>query len=94
MSVIVERNGELYALLVDDVGDVLWLPRSGQEPPPVTLSGGWQGLCSGLYRLEGELLLVLDIEEVLTLSPQGQASPGAAAQLVPREPGLAEADAG
>lgn len=70
MSVIVERNGELYALLVDDVGDVLWLPQSGQEPPPVTLSGGWQGLCSGLYRLEGELLLVLNIEEVLALNSQ------------------------
>ena len=94
MSVIVERNGELYALLVDDVGDVLWLPQSGQEPPPVTLSGGWQGVCSGLYRLEGELLLVLNIDEVLTLSPQSQpavvAGPNAMSAL--REPGSLEAD--
>jgi chemotaxis signal transduction protein/truncated hemoglobin YjbI len=70
MSVIVERNGELYALLVDDVGDVLWLPQSDHEPPPVTLTSAWRGLCSGLYRLEGELLLVLDIDESLTLSRQ------------------------
>lgn len=85
MSVIVERNGELYALLVDDVGDVLWLPASSHEPPPVTLSGDWRGLCSGLYRLEGELLLVLKVEEVLTLGrPLGGA--GSAAAALAREP--------
>lgn len=69
MSVIVERHGELYALLVDDVGDVLWLPENQHEPPPVTLSPQWRRLCSGLYRLEDELLLVLNVEEVLVLDP-------------------------
>jgi purine-binding chemotaxis protein CheW len=73
MSVIVERNGELYALLVDDVGDVLWLPQSTYEPLPATLSRDWRGVCSGLYRLEGELLLVLNIDETLTLSRQSAA---------------------
>lgn len=68
MSVIVERRGELYALLVDDVGDVLWLPSSKHEDTPVTLAVEWRALCSGLYRLEGELLLVLSIDEVLMLS--------------------------
>jgi chemotaxis signal transduction protein/truncated hemoglobin YjbI len=88
MSVIVERNGELYALLVDDVGDVLWLPQSQHEPPPVTLSSNWRGLCSGLYRLEGELLLVLDIGEILTLSRQAPAAPAvpAGAAVQPAKP--------
>ena len=53
MSVILERGGELYALLVDDVGDVLWLPASTFEPLPATLSEAWRSLCLGLYRLEG-----------------------------------------
>lgn len=79
MSVIVERNGELYSLLVDDVGDVLWLPASRYEPTPATLSSDWRGLCSGLYRLDSELLLVLDIDEVLTLprpsNPLGMTAP-------------------
>ena len=69
MSVILERSGELYALLVDDVGDVLWLSSSLFEPTPVTVSATWRGLCAGLYRLEGELLLALDVEKVLTLVP-------------------------
>lgn len=67
MSVIVDRAGELYALLVDDVGDVLWLPSASHEPAPVTLSAHWRGLCDGLYRLETDLLLVLDVDSVLSL---------------------------
>lgn len=69
MSVIVEHGGELYALQVDDVGDVLWLSAAGREPAPITLSQEWRGLCDGLYRLDGELMLVLDIESVLSLGP-------------------------
>lgn len=68
MSVIVEDSGELYALQVDDVGDVLWLAVADQEPAPITLTPEWRGVCDGLYRLEGELMLVLDVERLLTLS--------------------------
>ena len=67
MCVIVEHAGELYALLVDDVGDVLWMGADAFEPVPATLPRAWGGLCSGLYRLEEELLLALAISEVLTL---------------------------
>lgn len=88
-SVIVERNGELYALLVDDVGEVLWLPYSAHEPLPVTLSADWRGPCSGLYRLEGELLLVLNIDDVLTLGRSlGGAAASAAAVPAPADPTL------
>lgn len=69
MSVIVDRSGELYALQVDDVGDVLWLAVAEREPAPITLTPDWRAVCDGLYRLEGELMLVLDVERVLTLSP-------------------------
>jgi len=69
MSVIVERSGELYALQVDDVGDVLWLAVAEQEPTPITLTPDWRAVCDGLYRLEGELMLVLDVERFLTLNP-------------------------
>lgn len=69
MCVIVEHVGELYALLVDDVGDVLWLSADAWEPAPVTLPDAWSGLCSGLFRLPDELLLALDVSAVLTLGP-------------------------
>ena len=67
MCVIVERGGELYALLVDDVGDVLWLAPEGRTAPPVTLSARWQSVCTGLYLLENELLIVIDVDQVLKL---------------------------
>ena len=73
MSVIVEHIGELYALLVDDVGDVLWLTSSDHEPTPVTLSPHWRAVCSGLYRLEGELLLVINVDQVLNLGAAAHA---------------------
>lgn len=67
MCVIVEKGGELYALLVDDVGDVLWLDADTREDGPMTLSPHWRALTDGLHRLESELLLVLDIDQVLAL---------------------------
>ena len=72
MSVIVERSGELYALQVDDVGDVLWLAVAEQEPTPITLSPDWRAVSDGLYRLDGELMLVLNVERFLTLAPAQQ----------------------
>lgn len=74
MSVIVDRGGELYALLVDDVGDVLWLPAHEHEAGPITLSARWRTLCDGLYQLETDLLLVLNIEQVLNLDARAHAA--------------------
>jgi purine-binding chemotaxis protein CheW len=74
MCVIVERSGELFALLVDDVGDVLWLPAGELEPAPVTLSAAWRSLCDGLYRLEGQLLLALRVDAALTFDTTARAA--------------------
>jgi purine-binding chemotaxis protein CheW len=74
MCVIVDRGGELYALLVDDVGDVLWLSDASYEPAPVTLSGHWRSVTDGLHRLPDELLLILNIEQILTLGAAAQAA--------------------
>lgn len=69
VAVIVEQpSGELYALMVDDVGDVLWLSPSAHEPTPPTLSPAWRAVCDGLYRLEGDLMLVLRTQAILTLN--------------------------
>lgn len=62
-----ESSGEPYALLVDEVGDVLSVSQSDYEPNPITLSRAWAGVCRGLYRREDGLLLVLDAQAVLKL---------------------------
>ena len=53
MSVVVEHLGELYSLLIDQVGEVLQLPTSRFEQNPASLDQRWRDLSSGIYRLDG-----------------------------------------
>ena len=68
MSVVAEQSGELYALLVDQVSEVLSLRDSDFEQNPSTLTGAWASHSCGIYRLSGRLLVVLDIASLLDLS--------------------------
>jgi purine-binding chemotaxis protein CheW len=67
MSVVVELGSELYALLVDHVGDVVSPPQSAFERNPPTLGAAWAEVSVGIYRLEGELMVVLDYARLLAL---------------------------
>lgn len=65
MNVVVEQGGELYSLIVDSVGDVLNLSMDTYEPAPATMDQKWRGFTDGLHRLDGDLMLVLNIDRVL-----------------------------
>ncbi len=65
MSVVVEHVGELYSLLIDQVGEVLKLPTSRFEQNPASLDQRWRDLSSGIYRLDDRLLIVIDIDRLL-----------------------------
>ena len=71
MSVVAEQGGELYALLVDSVSEVMSLKASAFERNPPTLAKGWVEFSSGIYRLEGRLLVVLDVGRLLNMSEAG-----------------------
>ncbi len=68
MSVVVEQGGELYALLVDQVAEVLSLEADLFERNPPTLEAHWAAFSSGIYRLDGRLLVILDIARLLDFS--------------------------
>ena len=68
MSVVGEHGGEFYALLVDQVSEVLSLPANIFERNPPTLAPAWAAYSLGIYRLSGALLIVLDVGRLLTLS--------------------------
>ena len=55
----------LYTLLVDSIGDVRSLPRKNFDKPPATLADNLRSLCSGIFQLETDLLVVLDVERIL-----------------------------
>ena len=65
MSVVVEHVGELYSLLIDQVGEVLKLPSSRFEHNPPSLDSRWRDISSGIYRLDDRLLIVIDIDRLL-----------------------------
>ncbi len=69
MAVGVEKGGEFYGLLVDKVDEVLRLPDSAFEANPINLDPRWAGVSRGVYRLEGRLLIVLDLNKMLDLTP-------------------------
>ncbi|WP_254070223.1 chemotaxis protein CheW [Acidisphaera sp. L21] len=68
MALVTESNGELYALLVDQVCEVLSPDRKRFEPNPPTLPVTWTKYSAGLYRLENSLMIVLDLSRLLALS--------------------------
>ncbi|MDB5366475.1 MAG: chemotaxis protein CheW [Rhodospirillales bacterium] len=65
MSIVVEHGGELYSLIVDEVGEVLSLPGERLESNPPTLDSGWRSVSLGIHRLEGRLLVVVDVARLL-----------------------------
>jgi purine-binding chemotaxis protein CheW len=69
MSVVADQTGELYALLVDQVSEVMTLPASSFEPNPPTLPPQWSEFSAGIYRLQERLLVVLDVARLLSLGP-------------------------
>ncbi|MGB0749854.1 MAG: chemotaxis protein CheW [Magnetospiraceae bacterium] len=65
ICVTAELRNELYSLQVDRIGDVLSLPRSQYEKNPATLNAKWREFSRGVYRLEGRLMIILDVEKLL-----------------------------
>jgi purine-binding chemotaxis protein CheW len=68
MSIVVEYAGELYSLLIDTVGEVLNLPADRYEPNPPTLDPRWREVSGGIYRLDGQLMVILEVDRVLDFS--------------------------
>ena len=62
MYVVIEHEGELYSLMVDSVGDVMSPSPQSFEQNPANMEQGWRDVSAGVYRLDGELLVLLDIQ--------------------------------
>jgi purine-binding chemotaxis protein CheW len=65
MSIVTEHGAELYALQVDQVREVLTLKGSAMEPNPPTLPATWAEHSQGVFRLEKQLLVVLNVERLM-----------------------------
>lgn len=68
MSIVVDLRGELYSLMVDSVGEVLSLSNDDFERNPATLDPRWREVSTGIYRLNGQLMVVLDVPRLLNFT--------------------------
>ena len=67
-------RGESYGLLIDQIGEVMKLPAASREDNPVNLDPRLARVSAGVHRLDGRLLVVLDVERVLDAAPSAQAA--------------------
>jgi purine-binding chemotaxis protein CheW len=65
MMVVVQVGGDHLSLLVDQVGDVVEVDEADFEPPPGTLGAEMRRLVRGAYKLDGRLLLALDVDQAV-----------------------------
>jgi purine-binding chemotaxis protein CheW len=67
MNVVVRSDDGAVSLLVDEIGDVVEVDDRSFEQPPENVSGRARDLIEGVYKLEGQLLLVLDAQKAIDL---------------------------
>lgn len=65
LSVVVEHNGELYSLIIDRVADVITIYDKDLEANPPTLDSLWRDISDGIYRMNNNLMIILDVSKLL-----------------------------
>jgi purine-binding chemotaxis protein CheW len=65
--IVVELSGKVLGFVVDAVSEVLRIPNSVTEPPPSIIAGIKAEYITAIGKLENRLLILLDLERVLTV---------------------------
>jgi purine-binding chemotaxis protein CheW len=68
MNVVVRTPDGAVSLLVDTIGDVVETSDEVFEAPPETLTGPSRVLVRGAYKLDGRLLLALDVARAVDVT--------------------------
>jgi purine-binding chemotaxis protein CheW len=77
MNVVVRTGDGAVSLLVDEIGDVVEVEEKDFEQAPDTLACTSRELIRGVYKLNHELLLVLDTQRSVNISASaGESGPG------------------
>lgn len=65
VALVAEASGALYALLIDQVLEVLSVPADQIESLPSNFGPAWQNYSKGVHRLSDRLMIVLDLQALL-----------------------------
>ena len=63
--VVVDYKGDLYSLMVDSVGEVLTASSAMIEKNPTNLNSTWKEIASGIYKMDSELLVLVNVQSLL-----------------------------
>ena len=74
LAIGIEHNGEAVALVVDEAGDVINLPENGLIPTPRHMSGARARLVQAVYRLDSDMISILDMTAVFDLGQNALAA--------------------
>lgn len=66
-SVVVEIDGNLYSIIIDSVAEVLSIGDSQIERLPENISNKWKDVSVGVFPMENELMIFLDVEKILNV---------------------------
>jgi len=66
INIVFQTWQGIFSLLVDRIGDVLEVDQACFEHPPDTLEGIARELIQGAYKLQGRLLLLLNVEKLFS----------------------------
>jgi purine-binding chemotaxis protein CheW len=66
--VVVELKGHTIGFIVDEVSEVLRIPKSITEAPPDMVGGVDSDYITAIGKLEDRLLILLDLEKILSTS--------------------------
>jgi len=74
--IVIEVNSVIVGFVVDSVSEVLRVPSSTVEPPPAIISGIESEYISGVGKLADRLLILLDLDRLLSKGEQNLLSGG------------------
>lgn len=64
---IVNMKGEHYGLIADSVDDILFAPGNSLEAPPPNMRGVAGKFFSRIFKMDGKLAGILDLEKILDI---------------------------
>ena len=88
---VVEHAGRLAGLIVDSASEVLKIPADSVEPPPAVFQEGGLNCVTGLGKVAGRLVVLLDMSKLL--APEKLQAKSEAAEKKPPAKGEAKAAA-
>lgn len=68
MMVALEYENELFSIVVDSVMEVIDLDGENLEPNPSTLGDRLKEMSQGIYKMEDELMCILDLKKIIMVT--------------------------